>query len=210
MLRLVRAMFLRDDHAGASLADSVRESGERVPSLSQQVSASSSAGLLRLRVASESRVSPTRMQRVVELVALIWLLILGQVSMARDVGEPEVARARIDLDPARTVDGVAPECHTRVAQSEHGSRQRPLKRHHVSAKIALLHSPDSDDETSEDSDDDDDTSNDVNDNDDDTDLPIVFWLQDMVRYLIAVEAESALPWTESPSSPFPTLQRLRC
>ena len=72
------------------------------------------------------------------------------------------------------------------------------------SKIALWHNPDCDDETSRDSDDDDDTSNDLNDNDDETDLPIIFWLQDPVRYLIAVEAESASAWTETLSSPFPT------
>jgi hypothetical protein len=150
------------------------------------------------------------MQRVVRLVALVWLLVLGQVSMAGNVGEREVARARIDIDPARTVDGVAPDCHTRVAQPEHGSRQRPLKRHHVSAKVAILHNPDSDDETSEDSDDDDDTSNDVNVDDDETDPEIIFWHHGVLCYLIALEAQSGPVCIDTPSSPFPTLQRLRC
>ena len=54
----------------------------------------------------------------------------------------------------------------------------------MSAKIALWHNPDCDDETSQDSDDDDDTSNDLNSNNDETDVPIMFWLQDRVCYLI--------------------------
>ena len=113
-------------------------------------------------------------------------------------------------DLATTVDRVVSDSHTRVAQSEHGSRPRSLKRHALSSKIALWYNPDCDDETSKDSDDDDDTSNDLNDNDDETDVPIIFWLQDLVRYLIVLEAESAPAWTETPSSPFPTQQRLRC
>jgi hypothetical protein len=157
-----------------------------------------------------SVVSLSRTQRVVRLVALFCALIFGHSSIAGTAAALDAARAPQCPDPATKVDRAVPEAQTHVTQPERGSRHRSLKRHRVSTKIALWHNPDCDDETSNDSDDDDDTSNDLNDNNDETDLPIVFWLQDMVRYLIAVEAESALPWTESPSSPFPKLQRLRC
>ena len=188
ILRLMRAKFLGDKHAEAP-ADGVRGSGGRVPFVVQ---------------------SPSRTQHVFRLVALIWALIFGHASLAESVVPREVSPAPRGPNPAPTADRVVPNLPARAAQSEHSSRRRALKRHHVSSKIARWHNLDSDDETSEDSDDDDDTSNDVNVDDDETDPPITLWIQDMVRYLIALEAESAPPWFEPPSSPFPTLQRLRC
>jgi hypothetical protein len=185
-MRLVSSKFLAHNRAGA-LAD--RASGP---------------------VESLSLVSAPRTHRVIRLVALICALIFGHASIAGTAAAPDVARASQSSDPATKVDRGAPDPQAHVAQPEKVSRHRSLKRHRVSTKIALWHNPDCDDETSNDSDDDDDTSNDLNRNDDETDLPIVFWLQDMVRYLIALEAESVLAWTESPSSPFRTLQRLRC
>jgi hypothetical protein len=153
------------------------------------------------------------MQRVIRLVALIWALILGNASNADSRVAREVAPAPKGADVAAKLDRVLSNSQTHVAQSEHGSRKRSLKRHGVGSKIALWHNPDCDDETSQDSDDDDDTSNDLNDNDDDddeTDVPILFWLQDVGRYLIALEGKSAPAWTETLYSPFPTQQRLRC
>ncbi len=89
-----------------------------------------------------------------------------------------------------------------AAKSEHGSRRRSLKRHHVSSKIALWHNPECDDETSQDSDDDDDTSNDLNSNNDETDVPITFWLQDRVCYLIAWKLNPRLSGPKLPLHPF--------
>jgi hypothetical protein len=66
-----------------------------------------------------------------------------------------------------------------------------------------------DDETSDDPNDDDDNWDDLT-ADDDTDVPVISWLSEMVRYRIDLEAGHALASTQSPSSPFPTLQRLRC
>jgi hypothetical protein len=189
----MRATILGGDHAEAP-ADPVRGPVGAVSSLVRPVSVSSSR--------------PT--QGVIRLVALIWALLLGHGSIAGSLAAPEVARAPKGPDPATTVEQVVSDSQTHLAQPEHGSRKRSLKRHGVGSKIALWHNPDCDDETSQDSDDDDDTSNDVNDNDDETDVPFVFWFQDPVRYLIALEAESARVCTETPLSPFPTLQRLRC
>ena len=110
---------------------------------------------------------------------------------------------------AAKVDQAQSDSHTLVAQSEHGSRPRLLKRCGARSKIALWRNPDCDDETSNDSDDDDDTSNDLTD-DDETDLPIVFWLRDPVRYLIVMAAEFAPSWTEAFAAPFPTYRQLRC
>jgi hypothetical protein len=153
--------------------------------------------------------SSSRMQRVTRLVALIWALILGQASVAGSLAAREVARAPKSPDLATTVDRVVCDSQTHVAQSEHGAHARSLKRHGTRSKIALWKNPDCDDETSNDTDDDDDTSNDLND-DDETDVPIIFWLQDPVRYLIAVEAGFAPSWTETLSSPFPMYRQLRC
>ncbi len=188
ILRLMRAKFVGDKQAEAP-TDGVWVSGGRVPSAVQSLALA---------------------QHVFRLVALIWALSLGHASIAGTVVPREVAprSPRTQSGPnGRPGRAQLTRC---AAQSEHGSRRRSLKRHHVSSKIALWHNPDCDDETSQDSDDDDDTSNDLNSNNDETDVPITFWLQDRVCYLIALETESAPPWTETPSSPFPTLQRLRC
>ena len=187
-LRLMRAKFVGDKYAEAP-TDGVWVSGGRVPSAVQSLALA---------------------QHVFRLVALIWALGLGHASIAGTVVPREVAPPPRGTNPAPTADRVVPNSPARAAQSEHGSRRRSLKRHHMSSKIALWHNSDCDDETSQDSDDDDDTSNDLNSNNDETDVPITFWLQDRVCYLIALETESAPPWIEPPSSPFPTLQRLRC
>jgi hypothetical protein len=65
---------------------------------------------------------------------------------------------------------------------------------------------------------DDEAGDDPNDDDDawedpiavnDTDVPITVWPQELVPYPITPASVPAT-WTETPSSPFPTLQRLRC
>ncbi len=176
ILRLMRATFFGDKHAEAP-ADGVRGSGGRVLSAVQ------------LR---------SRTQHLFRLVALIWALILGHASFAGTVVPREVAPAPRGPNPAPTADRVVPDSPARAAQSEHGSRRRSLKRHHVSSKIALWHNPDCDDETSQDSDDDDDTSNDLNDNDDETDLPIT----------ILAPGSGSLPdrrWKPNPHLPGPKL-----
>jgi hypothetical protein len=66
-----------------------------------------------------------------------------------------------------------------------------------------------DDETSDDPNDDDDNWEDLT-ADDNTDVPVFVWFPEMVRYLIDVEAGYAPASLPPPSSPFPTLQRLRC
>jgi len=204
----MRAMFLGDDRAEAP-ADPVRDPVVWVSSSVRQVSVSSGPGSWRGTLAAVCLVSPSRTQRVIRLVALIWALLLGHASVAGSLAAREEARAPHSPDLAATVDPVVSDSHTRVAPSEHGARPRSLKRHGVGSKIALWNNPDCDDEASRDSDDDDDTSHDLNDVDE-TDVPILFCLQDMVRYLIVLEAESAPAWTETPYSPFPTQQRLRC
>jgi len=201
-------MFLGDDRAEAP-ADPVWDPVVWVSSSVRQVSVSSGPGSWRGTIAAACLDSPFPTQRVIRLVALIWALILGHASLAGSLAAREVARAPQAPDLAATVDPVVSNSSTRVAQSEHGSRLRSLKRHGVGTKIARRYDPNCDDETSRDSDDDDDTSNDVND-DDETDVPIVFWLQDPVRHLIALEAESAPVWIETLDSPFPVQQRLRC
>jgi hypothetical protein len=112
-------------------------------------------------------------------------------------------------DPAAKLNRVQSDSHARADQAEHESRPRSLKRFGARSKIVLWKNPECDDETSNDTDDDDDTSNDLND-DDETDVPMIFWLQDPVRYLIAVEAGFAPSWTETLSSPFPMYRQLRC
>jgi len=204
----MRTTFLGDDRAEAP-ADPVRGPVVWVSSLVRQVCVSSGPGSWRGTVATVCLVSPCLTQRVIRLVVLIWALLLGHASLAGRVAAREEACAPDGPDLAATVDRVVSDSLTRVAQLEHGSRLRSLKRHGVGSKIAHRYNPDCDDETSRDSDDDDDTSDDLND-DDEPDVPFTVWLQDMVRYLIALEAESAPAWTETPYSPFPTHRRLRC
>jgi hypothetical protein len=183
---------------------------ENIRLVNSKISGDDLADPVRGRVEPGSLVSLSRTQRVIRMVALFCALIFGHASIAGTAPAPDVARTPQYPDPATKVGRVAPDSHTHVAQPEHGSRHRSLKRHHVSTKIALWHNPDCDDETSNDSDDDDDTSNDLNDKDDETDPPVTFWLENRVCYLIALQAESAPFWFEPPASPFPTLQRLRC
>jgi hypothetical protein len=206
---LMRATFLGDDRAEAP-ADPVRAPVRWASSSVPEVCVSSGPSSWRGTVATACVVSPSRTQLVIRLVALIWALTLGHTSIAGSFEAREDAPGPKGPDLATTVDGVVSDSHTHVAQSEHGSHGRSLKRHGTRSKVALWHNPDCDDETSKDSDDDDDTANDLNVNDDETDVPIIFWLQDRVHYLISLEAESAPAWTETPYSPFPTQQRLRC
>jgi len=211
ILRLMRATFLGDDRDEAP-ADPVKDAVVWVLLMVREASVSSGPGSWRRTVASVCLRSPSRRQHVIRLVALIWVLILRQASIAGSLAAREVAPAPVGHDPAVKVDGAASDSGTHVAQSVHGSHARSLKRHGTRSKIALWHNPDCDDATSQDSDDDDDTSDDLNydDDDDDTDVPIVVWLQDMVPYLIVLEAESARAWIENLCSPFPAQQRLRC
>jgi hypothetical protein len=190
----MRATFLGGDPAEAP-ADPVRDPVVSVSPLVRVVPVSSSC----------------RTQHVIRLVALIWALLLGHASIAESLAAREVARAPKGPDLAARVDQILSDSHTRAAQSEHGSRLHSHKRPSARSKIVLWYNPNGDDETSRDSDDDDDTSDDLNDDDDDdTDVPIVVWLQDLVPYMIVLEAESAPVWTETLYSPFPAQQRLRC
>jgi hypothetical protein len=152
--------------------------------------------------------SPACRRCVIPLVALIWALVLGHASSADRLAARDLTRQPHISDLAAKVDQGQSDSQALVAQSEHESRPRCLKRSGARCKTALWKNPDCDDETSEDSDYDDDTSNDLDD--DDTDMPIVYWLQDPVRYLIVVEAEFAPSWTETLASPFPTYRQLRC
>jgi hypothetical protein len=200
ILRLMRATFLGDDRTVAP-ADPVGW----VSSPVRTVSVPSGPGSWHGTVASVCGVSPSHMQRVIQLVALIWALTLGHASMVGSLAAREVAPAPKAPDVAAKVDRVVSDSQTHLAKSEHGSRLRSPKRSGSRSKIALRCHPNDDD------DDDDYTSDDLDDKDDDeTDVPIIFWLQDTVRYLIALDAESVPVWTEPPYSPFPAQQRLRC
>jgi hypothetical protein len=86
-----------------------------------------------------------------------------------------------------------------------GSRKRPT----ACSAIAGAGDP-NDDETSGDPDEDDDneTSKFLNGGDD-TDVPIIACFQEKVPYLSAPQC-ALVTWTEPPSSPFLTSQRLRC
>jgi hypothetical protein len=195
-----RAKFTADPHRGSAVLGSLSALNifvSRRPSWSREIVESIRMG------------SPTCTLYVLPLVALIWALVLGHTSSVNGLAARDLTRPSQVNDLAAKVDQAQADAHTLVAQSEHESRPRSLKRSGARSKIALWKNSDCDDETSEDSDDDDDTSNDLND-DDDTDMPIVFWIQDPVRYLIVVEAEFAPSWTETLASPFPTYRQLRC
>jgi hypothetical protein len=205
ILRLMRAVFLGGDRAVAP-ADPVRGPvawSVRKPALS------GGARSFRGTDGPLPAASPCVSQRVIRSIALVWALVLGNLSMAGTLAAREGERAPHIPGTAVKVDCVTCDARTHVIQTEPGFHPRSLKRHGARSKIALWHNPDCDDETSKDSDDDDDTSNDVND-DDETDVPIMFWLEDPVRYLIVLEAESAPAWTETLASPFPTYRQLRC
>jgi hypothetical protein len=195
-----RAKFTAGPHRGSAVLGSLS---------ALKIFASSRAGWLRQIVESIRKGSPTRTQYVLQLVALIWALLLGHTSSAEDLAARDLTHPSQVSDLAAKVDQAQSDSHTLVAQSEHESRPRSLKRSGARSKIALWKNADSDDETSKDSDDDNDTSNDLND-DDDTDVPIVFLLQGPVRYLIVVGAEFAPSWMETLASPFPTYRQLRC
>jgi hypothetical protein len=84
---------------------------------------------------------------------------------------------------------------------------RSHKHSHVFPRFAGGDDPD-DNETSDDPNDDDDAWDDLN-ADDDTDLPIIVWPRERVLSLITHES-APITWVAPSSSPFLTLERLRC
>ncbi len=103
------------------------------------------------------------------------------------------------------VDRVQSDAHMQSLNGSTSPTHVDSNGHGTLSKIALWRTPTATTRRQDDSDDDDDTSNDLNDTDDETDLPIMFWLQDPVRYLIAVEAEFASPGLKPSHAPFPTI-----
>ncbi len=170
-------------------------------------------------VATHRSVCANRARRVSRSVAMIVVFILGHTSIVATVLAEQEPCVPVGPDRATTADHAAtadsagtaeravPNPHARVDRHNDGARLRLHKRPAARCKYARPYNPDCDDETSKDPDDDDDTTNDVND---DTEVASTLWIQDLVRYLTSVEAESAPASTEYPSSPFPTYQRLRC
>jgi hypothetical protein len=90
-------------------------------------------------------------------------------------------------------------------------RVQPHARKHIAPHYPRprLVDPD-DDEMSDDPNDDDDAWDDLDGIYRTDDGPAIAWLPAVVRYLLDLEVESALAPIVTPSSPFPTLRRLRC
>jgi len=147
---------------------------------------------------------------IIRLVALVWILILGQSSFAGSYSPRHKARPHQRPILASAV---------RIASHSHvcPACERPENRSAVSPCECLLESlvtgfldNPNDDETSDDPNDDDDAWEGL-DADDSTDVPTDVCFQDAVRYLTDLELGSTPAWTETlTSSPFLAPQRLRC
>src|SRR5262249_18600101 len=157
-------------------------------------------------VAAALRIAPQLRLVVIRSVALLGVLILGQVSVAGNLERVE-GRPPDNSVQAASTGRVQSGFPIRVARLGSGSTLLPLKRFHAFPKIARSGDP-NDDAMSDDPNDDDDSWDDLN-GDDDTSVPIIAWFQEMVPYLSAPEC-APVTWTAHLPSPFLTLQRLRC
>jgi len=144
----------------------------------------------------------------IRLVTLLWALILGQAAVADNLGAWRLGSP--PASPARTASSgrVQPGAPIRVAPFASSSSLRPHKHPHAFPLFGSLNDP-TDDEMSDDPTDDNEAWDDLNACVD-TNAPTIVWLQEVVCYLIASEAEFSPAWAEMPSSPFLAPQRLRC
>jgi hypothetical protein len=139
------------------------------------------------------------------LVILVWTLILGQASTSDCLAAPEEASTL--EGPVRAATALRPTPSRPVAKLV---RIRPYRGTNVAAHFPKPRTNDTDDDAASDDPNDDDDNWDDLSADDNTDVPVIAWLLEMVRYLDDLEVGYAPASTQPSSSPFPTLQRLRC
>jgi hypothetical protein len=202
----MKATSPRNDHAQAP-ADPERGPAARVSSLVPEVSVPSGPGARHGILVAVCLVPLRLTPLAVRLVALLWPLILGQMSVAGDLATRKEGPP--SDSPVQTVSTGRGQSGSPVSVARFGigSKLRPHKRSHAFPKITCDDDP-NDDEASDDPNDDV-VWDDRNDRDD-TGMPVIGCLQEMVRNLPPPEVESVPDSTAPPSSPLLTTQRLRC
>jgi hypothetical protein len=142
------------------------------------------------------------------LIALLWVLSLGQASFAGNPAGLEAGAPHESSVQPVTPSGVHSNFFLRATRYGNYSTFRLRKCLHAFPKVALSNDP-YDDAASDDPNDDDDAWDDLNGYDD-TGVSSIAWLREAVPYLRAPE-RAPVTWTAYPSSPpFLTLLRLRC
>jgi hypothetical protein len=200
----MRDAFLDDDRAQAP-ADPRRGPAAWVSSLAPEVPVPSGSTARNGTVAAVCLVPPLLTLLAIRLVTLVCALILGQASTSESLAARGEAPPPDGPVQAATAVTATPSCSV--------TRSVRIRPHHGTNVVPHFLRPRSDDPnddtTSDDPNDDDDAWDDLN-ADDNTHVPVIAWRPEIVRYLIDLEAGYAPASTRPPSSPFPTLQRLRC
>jgi hypothetical protein len=143
--------------------------------------------------------------RLIRFYAVTGFFLLGVAELESSLAAKEGARRLVDLSAAFPT-----AVHTTTDRPERdGHSPRALHRRSHKHLRARPDSALAGDAGNDDSDDDDDTTNDLSVNDD-SDVPDIAWCQELLCYLIDLEASSNSPSPETPSTPFPGYQRLRC